>query len=70
MRDALWWADMTTSPDGETTTVGDRLAEIRERYGSEDVVTVFIGQAEPELVAAVERTEERLREFGHGQVAK
>ncbi|WP_082404827.1 HD domain-containing protein [Saccharothrix sp. NRRL B-16348] len=70
VRDALWWADMTTSPDGETMTVGDRLGEIHKRYGPKDVVTVFIKQAEPELRAAVERTEDRLREFGRGHVAK
>lgn len=61
LRDALWWADMTTTPDGGMTDVDQRIAEIQERYGPEDVVTFFIRQARPELVAAVERTEERLR---------
>ncbi|MBM7811012.1 metal-dependent phosphohydrolase [Saccharothrix algeriensis] len=64
LRDALWWADMTTGPDGDVTSVHDRIAEIQERYGPEDLVTVFIRQAEPELVAAVERTEARLRAAG------
>ena len=64
LRDALWWADMTTSPDGEPTDVESRIAEIRERYGPEDVVTFFIRQARPELVAAVQRTEGRLRAAG------
>jgi hypothetical protein len=64
LRDALWWADMTTTPDGEPTNVESRIAEIRERYGPEDVVTFFIRQARPELVAAVRRTEERLRAAG------
>ncbi|MFD0204266.1 MULTISPECIES: HD domain-containing protein [Saccharothrix] len=66
VRDALWWADMTTSPDGQVTTVVDRLAEIHKRYGPDDIVTMFIGQAEPELVAAAERTEKRLRAIGRG----
>jgi hypothetical protein len=61
LRDALWWADMTTTPDGEPTNVHDRIEEIQKRYGPEDLVTFFIRQAKPELVAAVERTEERLR---------
>lgn len=64
LRDALWWADMTTGPDGDTTGVRERIAEIQARYGPEDLVTVFIRQAEPELVAAVERTEARLRAAG------
>lgn len=68
LRDALWWADMTTSPDGRLTDVDSRIAEIQERYGPEDVVTFFIRQARPELVAAVERTEERLRAAGVAQV--
>ncbi|WP_090053904.1 HD domain-containing protein [Lentzea fradiae] len=64
LRDALWWADMTTTPDGGVTTVHDRIAEIRERYGPKDLVSFFIKQASRELIAAVERTEERLRMAG------
>lgn len=64
LRDMLWWADMTTTPDGEFTNVHDRIQEIQKRYGPEDLVTFFIRQAEPELVAAVERTETRLHIAG------
>jgi HD domain-containing protein len=64
LRDALWWADMTTSPDGDPVAFDRRIDEIQERYGSEDVVTFFIRQAKPELQAAVERTEQRLRDAG------
>lgn len=64
LRDALWWADMTTSPDGETVSFERRVGEIQERYGPDDLVTFFIRQAEPELRAAVERTQERLRAAG------
>jgi HD superfamily phosphodiesterase len=35
--DALWFADMTTGPDGQDLTVEERLAEIRERYGPDDL---------------------------------
>ena len=59
--DALWYADMTTGPDGQDFEVTDRLAEVRSRYGPDDVVTRFIVRAGPDLVAAVRRTEERLR---------
>jgi hypothetical protein len=39
--DALWFADMTTGPDGQDLTVQERLEEIRARYGPNDVVTRF-----------------------------
>lgn len=64
LRDALWWADMTTSPDGVTVPFDERIKEIQERYGPQDLVTFFIRQAEPELRGAVERTEARLRAAG------
>lgn len=60
--DALWYADMTTGPDGEHLTAAQRLAEIRERYGPEDLVTRFWLHAEPDLMEAVRRTEARLAE--------
>lgn len=59
--DALWWADLTTGPDGQLMTFEERTAEIEERYGPDDLVTEFIRAARPRLLAAVERTEERLR---------
>lgn len=70
LRDALWWADMTTTPDGDTTNVNDRISEIEKRYGPEDIVTFFVRQAKPELVAAVERTEMRIRISGASYTAK
>jgi putative nucleotidyltransferase with HDIG domain len=59
--DALWFVDMTTGPDGEDLTVQERLEEIRQRYGPHDVVTRFWRRAEPELLRAVQRTQERLK---------
>jgi hypothetical protein len=59
--DALWFVDMTTGPNGQDLTVEQRLAEIRERYGPDDVVTRFWRRAEPELVQAVRRTQRRLQ---------
>ncbi|HEY3718401.1 MAG TPA: HD domain-containing protein [Jatrophihabitantaceae bacterium] len=58
--DALWYADMTTGPDGQHIPVDERLAEIRARYGPGHIVTRFINRAEPQIVAAVERTKSRL----------
>lgn len=48
----LWWADMTTGPQGQDVTVEDRLDEICSRYGPEDIVTRFIERARPVLLAA------------------
>jgi hypothetical protein len=59
--DALWYADMTTGPDGQDFEVTVRLGEIQVRYGPEHLVTRFILKATPEIVAAVRRTEERLK---------
>jgi hypothetical protein len=55
--DALIYSDMTTTPDGEVTTVQARLTEIRTRYGDDSVVGRFIRRAAPELAAAVARIE-------------
>ena len=62
LRDALWYCDLTTSPDGEPVRAGDRIAEIKQRYGAGHIVTRFITEGAPELLAAVERTERRLAE--------
>lgn len=62
--DALWYADMTTGPDGQDFDVLDRLAEIRSRYGPDHVVTRFWARAEPEIVAAVRRVEQRFADAG------
>lgn len=60
LRDALWYCDLTTSPDGQPVSALDRIAEIKERYGPGHIVTRFITDGSPELLAAVERTERRL----------
>lgn len=64
LRDALWWADMTTTPDGDKTTVVERAAEIQSRYGPDDLVSQFIRRALEDLSAAVERTDRRLEAAG------
>lgn len=61
LRDALWWADMTTTPTGEVTTVRERILEVRVRYGPDHVVAQSVCEAAPELLAAADRTEHRLR---------
>ncbi|MFG1952840.1 HD domain-containing protein [Micromonospora sp. NPDC048830] len=58
--DALWFADMTTGPDGQDLSVEERLEEIRRRYGPEDLVTRFWQNAQPVLLESVRRTQGRL----------
>jgi hypothetical protein len=60
VRDALWYCDITTSPDGEPVDVAERIAEIKHRYGPDHLVTRFISLATPDLLAAVDRTEQLL----------
>lgn len=60
LADALCYADMTTSPDGDRVEAADRLAEIQARYGPGDPVTRFIDRARPDILAAVSRTSRRL----------
>ena len=60
LRDALWYCDLTTSPDGDPVSAQDRIAEIKERYGPGHIVTQFISDAAPQLLAAAESTERRL----------
>lgn len=67
LRDALWWADMTTTPDGGETTVVERVEEIQSRYGADDLVSRFIRRAWDDLDEAVERTERRLDAAGIAQ---
>nr|WP_246326734.1 HD domain-containing protein [Actinomycetospora corticicola] len=63
-RDALWYCDATTGPQGQRLTADERWAEIRHRYGAGNVVTAFLDQAEPELRAAVDRTLSRMSTAG------
>jgi hypothetical protein len=67
LRDALWWADMSTTPDGGETTVVERVAEIQARYGPDDLVSCFIRRAWGDLNTAVERTQRRLEAAGISQ---
>lgn len=58
--DALIYCDMTTTPDGTSTTTPARIAEIVGRYGPDSIVGRFIRRAEPEIHAAAQRVENRL----------
>ncbi|WP_405017243.1 HD domain-containing protein [Kitasatospora sp. NBC_00070] len=58
--DALIFCDMTTTPDGTSTTTPERIAEIVGRYGPDSLVGRFIRRAEPEIHAAADRVQHRL----------
>lgn len=67
-RDALWYCDMVTGPDGQRVRFADRVAEILDRYGESDLVGRFIVRAaEGELGVAVDRTIERMAQAGVAQ---
>ncbi|SCG43697.1 HD domain-containing protein [Micromonospora inositola] len=58
--DVLWYADMTTGPDGQDLSVEERLAEIRLRYGPNDLVSRFWEKAEVPLLLVVDRVRRRM----------
>jgi hypothetical protein len=64
LEDALIYCDMTTTPDGEVTTVEARLAEILDRYGPESIVGRFITNSSGDLTAATHRIAAMLRPAG------
>lgn len=61
VRDALWYCDMTTSPDGKPISFDDRMAELRSRRGPADPVVRALEVNGTERAAAVRRTEQFLR---------
>lgn len=62
--DLLTYADMTVDIDGLTTTVGDRLEGIFDRYATDDPVHVSVDDARTDLVATVTLVETRLAAGG------
>jgi hypothetical protein len=64
VRDALWYCDMTTSPDGRPGTFADRIREIRTRRQSDDPVVRALATNGNERAAAVRRTEQLLHTSG------
>jgi hypothetical protein len=63
-RNALWYCDMTSGPDGQPLSINDRLDDIRMRYGTEHLVSRAISAAEEDLRAAVESTEQLMQAHG------
>lgn len=63
LRDALWWADMTTTPTGGVTEVRKRIDEVLDRYGPDHVVARSVSESSAELISAAERTERLLADL-------
>jgi hypothetical protein len=60
--DALTYCDLTTGPTGLPMTFENRVAEVKQRYGDGEIVDA-LRQATPYLLGAIERTEDRLRQY-------
>lgn len=61
LADALTYCDMTVGPQGQPMSSGRRLADVHDRYGASHVVARAVTEARPLLLAAVDRTESRIR---------
>jgi len=59
--DALTYADQTTGPDGQVMDVEVRMAEMLRRHGPDSPNARVHTQRGPVILAAVRRTEQRLR---------
>lgn len=64
VRDALWYCDAVTGPDGARVTPEERWTEIEHRYGPDHMVSGFVRAARPDLTAAVQRTRAHLASSG------
>ena len=53
LADALTYCDMTTGPDGQSVSVDWRLAEVKNRYGPQHIVSRSIRRSAPLLTEAV-----------------
>lgn len=62
--DALTFCDLTTSPDGQRVTLGERVAEIAERYGPDHVVTRAVQAGTPDFERGRERIQRLCAEAG------
>ncbi|MHA6631840.1 HD domain-containing protein [Pseudonocardia sichuanensis] len=60
--DALWMADMTTGPRGESLAYPERLAEILGRYDADSIVGRAMRRAEPSVRGAIARTQQRMQD--------
>ena len=60
VRDALWYCDLTTSPDGLPVSLRTRIVELCARRGPDDPVVRALADNGAERAGAVRRTESLL----------
>jgi hypothetical protein len=60
LKDGLWWADMTTGPDGQTMTFPERMAEVQRRLGVDHVASQGIVRSWSVRSRAIDSIETRL----------
>lgn len=53
--DFMWWADLSTGPNGESFTTDQRIDEILSRYEAGSIVHTAITRSAPLLRAAAQR---------------
>ncbi|NKQ58234.1 HD domain-containing protein [Amycolatopsis sp. K13G38] len=61
VRDALWYCDMTTGPDGTPMSFAERMRELRARRSPDDPAIQALATNEDERASAVQRTEHLLQ---------
>ncbi len=61
LADLLTLADMTSGPAGQRWTIDERLQDVFDRYPMDHPVHQAVTRSEPDLRAAVERAQQRLR---------
>ena len=66
--DVVTYADMTTAPDGGRIDAETRVREILDRYSTDDPVHSAVSRSSVELLASVDRVNERLRLVDAGAV--
>ncbi|MGH8793930.1 MAG: HD domain-containing protein [Stackebrandtia sp.] len=64
VRDALWCADMTTSPTGRPIAFDERLADINRRYGPEHPVSQTVNAAADRIRSMIDNTAQRAAHHG------
>jgi hypothetical protein len=63
-RDLLWYADMTTGPDGQIMDFEERMADVRARYDAGHYVIRALDAGMGERRAAMARAETWLERVG------
>ncbi len=64
VRDLLWYADMTTGPDGQCVDFSARMDDVRARYAPDHYVVRALDVGMAERQGAMHRAEQWIRRVG------